>query len=172
VGETGLPGPQRDRATTADIAVLVACAVGLVHAGFSLYWALGGRWLLPTVGAWAVDAVDRSAAEAGLLLGSVAAVKALAALIPVGVARGRVPWPRFWRGLCWVGGSLLLVYGVVNVLVSGAVLLGAVTPDGGYDRDAMIGHALLWDPLFAIWGAALLVWLRLSSGTARVSRLR
>jgi Protein of unknown function (DUF3995) len=166
------PRARRTRDSDADAAVLVACAVGLVHAGFSLYWALGGRWLLPTVGTWAVDAVDRSAAQAGLLLGSVAAVKALAAVIPVAVAHDRLPWTRFWRGVCWVGGSFLVVYGGVNVVVSGVVLLGVVTPDGGYDREAMIGHALLWDPLFAIWGAALLVWLRLSSATTRVSRLR
>lgn len=29
--------------------------VGLAHAAFSFYWALGGRWLLPTDGQWAVN---------------------------------------------------------------------------------------------------------------------
>ena len=65
--------------------------LGLTHAGFSAYWALGGRWLLGTVGEWAVR-----------------------------------------------------------------MALG-----GGYDRAAMIGHVALWDPLFALWGLALLssLWL-------------
>jgi len=155
-----VPAP---RASTADAALLVACAAGLLHAASSLYWALGGRWLLPTVGDWAVDAVDRSPVRAGLLLGAIAVVKALAALIPVGVARDQLPWARFWRAACWVGGAFLVVYGGVNVAVSSAVLLGVVTPDGGYDEEAMVGHALLWDPLFMIWGAALIVWLRLSA---------
>ena len=31
--------------------VWTACAAGVVHALFSLYWALGGSWLLDTVGA-------------------------------------------------------------------------------------------------------------------------
>jgi hypothetical protein len=26
----------------------------------------------------------------------------------------------------------------------------------------MVGHALLWDPLFLLWGAALVVWLHFS----------
>ncbi|MCC2307560.1 DUF3995 domain-containing protein [Cellulomonas chengniuliangii] len=151
------------RASAANAAVLVACGAGLVHAASSLYWALGGRWLLPTVGDWAVRAVDRSPVRAGLLLGAIAVVKALAALIPVGVARDRLPGTRFWRAACWVGGAFLVVYGGVNVAVSSAVLLGVVTPDGGYDEQAMVGHALLWDPLFVIWGAALIVWLRLSA---------
>ena len=34
----------------------VACGLGLVHAAFSLYWALGGQWLLATVGRFAVQA--------------------------------------------------------------------------------------------------------------------
>lgn len=135
-----------------------------------MYWALRGRLLLPTVGDWAVRAVDRSPVQAGVLLGAIAAIKALAALIPVGVARGRLPWTRFWRAACWVAGAFLVLYGAVNVVVGSAVLLGVVTPAGGHDTEAMVGHALLWDPLFVIWGAALIVWLRLSSGTAEARR--
>lgn len=160
------------RTTAAHVAVLVACAAGLVHALSSFYWALGGRWLLPTVGDWAVRAVERSPVEAGLLLGGIGVAKTVAALIPVGVEFGRLPRPRFWRALCWIGAAGLVVYGGVNVVVSGAVLAGVVTPDGGFDEAAMVGHALLWDPLFVVWGAALIVWLRLSaeSGARRAQR--
>jgi hypothetical protein len=151
------------RITASTAAVRLACTAGVVHAAFSFYWALGGRWLLPTVGAWAVDAAEEAPVTAGFLLGAIGLVKLLAATIPVAVAAGRMPWPRLWRAVCWIGGSFLLVYGSANVAVSTAVLLGAITPHGGYDEDAMIGHALLWDPLFALWGVALLAWLRLSS---------
>lgn len=65
------------------------CAAGGLHAAFSAYWALGGRWLLDTVGS------------------------------------------------------------------------------GG-----LTGHALLWDPLFALWGLLLLAGLWLTRGGAdRASRL-
>lgn len=149
--------------------MLVACAAGLLHAASSFYWALGGRWLLPTVGEWAVDVVERSPVEAGLALGGIGLVKAAAAIVPVGVAYGRVPWPRFWRVVCWISGVFLAVYGAVNVIVSGGVLLGIIRVDGGYDEPAMLGHAFLWDPLFFVWGVSLIVWLRLSAVRRRAA---
>ncbi|WP_223624180.1 DUF3995 domain-containing protein [Microbacterium sp. EST19A] len=150
-------------ASLARTAIWVACVAGLLHAASSLYWAFGGRWLLPTVGQWAVEALEESPLEAGLLLGGIGVVKALAALIPLAVAYGRMPGARFWRAVCAIGGVVLILYGGANVVVSGAVLLGLVRPEGGYDRQAMIGHALLWDPLFLVWGLALIAWLRLSA---------
>lgn len=138
--------------------------LGAVHAGFSLYWAAGGRRLLATVGQWAVDLAASSPRTAALGLGAVAAVKLLAAAIPVAVAHGRLPWRRFWRGASWAGGVLLVVYGGLNTVVALAVLAGAVRPAGGYDATAMAGHAHLWDPLFLLWGAALVLSLWLSRG--------
>lgn len=155
------------RAGAARIAVGVACAAGLLHAASSFYWALGGRWLLPTVGEWAVEMAEHSPREAALSLGAIGFVKATAAVVPVLVAAGRFPWARFWRGACWVGGSALALYGGLHVVVSGAVLLGVIRPDGGYNAEAMIGHALLWGPLFLLWGVALIVWLRFSAGENR-----
>lgn len=139
----------------------VALALGLAHAGFSAYWALGGRWLLRTVGEWAVTLADTDPQRAGLILGAVALVKAAAAVIPLLTAYGQMPWPRVWRLISWVGAGGLVLYGGANVVGSGAVLAGLVRVDGGYDRAATIGHVALWDPLFAMWGLALLgsLWL-------------
>lgn len=148
------------------ILVLAAAAIGVVHAAFSAYWALGGTWLLSTIGAIAVDFSRREPLESGLMLGAVALVKLLAALIPVAVDAQRMPWPRAWRAICWVGGPGLVLYGLVNIVASGAVLLGILVPEGGYDRDAIIGHALLWDPLFLLWGLALTGWLWLTRPVA------
>jgi hypothetical protein len=150
--------------------VWLACIAGTVHAGFSLYWALGGQWLLATVGQWAVQLSAEAPLQAGLGLGIVAAVKLLAATIPVAVAYGRMPRQRFWRAVSWAGGLLLVVYGGVNTLVSGAVLGGVVRHAGGYDLPAMIGHASLWDPLFFLWGTALVLslWYSRRSSTAVV----
>lgn len=142
--------------------VWVAGIAGMLHAAASLYWAIGGRWLLATVGQWAADLAAQAPLAAGLALGSVALLKALAAAIPIGVAYGRVPWAKFWRAISWVGGGLLVIYGGLNTVVSGAVLAGLIRPEAGYDPVAMKGHAFLWDPLFFIWGTALVLSLWLS----------
>jgi Protein of unknown function (DUF3995) len=81
----------------------LAGLAGGVHAGFSLYWALGGQWLLATVGQWAVNLSAEAPRTTGLVLGFVAAAKLLAAAIPIGVAYGRLPWPRVWRAISWAG---------------------------------------------------------------------
>ncbi|WP_050683879.1 DUF3995 domain-containing protein [Arthrobacter sp. ZBG10] len=146
-------------ARIARIAVVTAFCAGVLHAASSFYWAFGGRWLLATVGAWAVEAAEDAPAVTGLVLGAVGLVKLLAAVIPLVVAAGRAPWPRLWRVVCWAGAPVLVVYGGLNIAVSGAVLLGATPVDGGFDRAAMAGHVFLWDPLFLIWGVALMVWL-------------
>ena len=144
------------------VLVWVAGAAGLVHATASRYWALGGRWLLATVGQWAVDLSARAPLRAGIILGLVALVKLLAATVPIGVAYGKVPWRGFWRTISWVGSVLLVVYGGVNTVVSAAVIGGLIRSDGGYDINAMRGHAFLWDPLFLLWGSALVLSLWLS----------
>ncbi|VXC45071.1 DUF3995 domain-containing protein [Pseudoclavibacter sp. 8L] len=159
----------RHSRSAARMLVLAAAAIGVVHAAFSAYWALGGTWLLSTIGAIAVEFSRREPLESGLLLGGVALVKLLAALIPVVLDAQRMPWPRVWRAICWVGGPGIVLYGLVNIVASGAVLLGILIPEGGYDRDAMIGHALLWDPLFLIWGLALTGWLWLTRPVARTA---
>ncbi|MGO1553452.1 MAG: DUF3995 domain-containing protein, partial [Candidatus Corynebacterium faecigallinarum] len=62
---------------------------------------------------------------------------------------------RIIRGISWAGSALLIVWGGVNTVTGNLVLSGLVEPDGGYDREGMIGHAWLWDPLFLVWGVAL-----------------
>lgn len=139
----------------------------MLHAAASLYWALGGRWLLATVGQWAVELSAREPLRAGLALGLVALVKLLAATVPIGVAYGKLPWRIFWRAVSWVGGLLLVVYGGINTVVSAAVLGGLIRPKGGYDLEAMRGHTYLWDPLFVLWGSALVLSLWFSRQRSR-----
>lgn len=141
---------------------LAAC-LGCVHAGFSLYWAAGGTWLLETIGQWAV----RAAAEGGPLvtgvLAGIGVLKLVVALAPALVERfGTSGLRRPVRGLSWVAALGLTAYGGVNTLVAALVLFGVIRTDDGYDRQAMIGHALLWDPLFLAWGLSLLAALVLT----------
>ncbi len=142
--------------------LVAAGAAALVHAGFSVYWAFGGRWLLDTVSAQASDLAAESPAAANAVVDSAAVVKAVAGVVPIVVeARARGALRRVVRGVGWVGGAFLVLYGGVVAGVAVAVLTGQVDPGGPIDRRAMIGHAALWDPLFALWGALLLggLWL-------------
>ncbi|GGM26304.1 hypothetical protein GCM10007977_029380 [Dactylosporangium sucinum] len=132
-----------------------AAVAGLTHAGFSLYWALGGRWLLPTVGQWAVTAAREAPVTAGLLLIVVAALKCAVVIIPLAAGRRPLPRPGAWRAFAWLAAAVLTGYGALNSIVAWLVLGGVLRPEGGYDREAMIGHAYLWDPLFLAWGALL-----------------
>ncbi|MGW9402355.1 DUF3995 domain-containing protein [Arthrobacter sp. NPDC055585] len=139
-----------------------ACILGLVHAAFSAYWALGGDWLLATVGRFAVQNRQESPAQAAAVLGGAALLKAAAAVIPLAAAHGRFPFPRLIRALSWVGGAALCLYGAVNTVAASAVLAGWIPAGPDADLDGLKGHAWLWDPLFLAWGAALLTYLVLS----------
>lgn len=153
---------ESSREKAARICVWTACAAGLVHASFSGYWALGGQWLLDTVGSDALRVSSESRLLTGLGLGLVALAKACGAVIPVAVAYGRIGWTGLWRGLSWAGALLLILYGGLNTAVSNAVLAGWVVPAGGYNLPALAGHAWLWDPLFLLWGLCLCGYLLLS----------
>lgn len=143
--------------TALGLRLLLAAAVaGLVHAAFSLYWAVGGERLLGTVGQWALDLRNGQPVLATVALIAVAALKAAGAVLPLLATRGQARWPRLWRGLAWTGAPILILYGGANTVVGALVLTGGIDPDGGYDRQAMIGHTYLWDPLFLVWGLLLL----------------
>lgn len=153
--------------------LVLAALAGTVHAFFSLYWAIGGDWLLETLG----ERIVTTFADMRWVLVPVGLIKLVAALAPLWLDRRGWPLRPLTRGLAWLGGAVLVVWGGLNTVVGQLVLAGAIRPDGGYDRPGMIGHAWLWDPLFLVWGLALLVYLaatrrrrgREGAGPVRVS---
>lgn len=152
---------QNNRAATSRAtlsALLIAAAAGTAHGLISLYWATGGDWLTSTLGRQLVDMF----ADKRWLLFPVAAVKIAFALLPPVLARLSWPARQAWRMLCWAGAAVLLVWGGVNTITGNLVLTGVIHPEGAYDRDGMVGHAWLWDPLFLIWGVALALALLLT----------
>jgi hypothetical protein len=155
-----------DRPTEAYL-LMGAAVAGLAHAGFSLYWALGGRWLLPTVGQWAVTVAREAPVAAGLLLIIIAAVKCAVVIIPLVASRRPLPRPGVWRAFAWLAAIVLTGYGALNSIAAWLVLGGALRPKGGFDRQAMIGHAYLWDPLFLVWGLLLGAGLLIGSSDRR-----
>ena len=134
---------------------VVAFVVGAVHAAFSLYWSAGG-----TVLAWSLGS-DLTEQFRGRewLLAPVGVVKLAAAVAPLTQPR----WGsrrRIARAACWAGALVLVAWGGLNTVTANLVLAGVIRPEGGFDRPGMVGHAYLWDPLFLLWGAALVVALR------------
>ncbi|AIF41758.1 MULTISPECIES: DUF3995 domain-containing protein [Dermacoccus] len=139
------------RRSSASCWFVLAALAGVIHAAVTLYWALGERGLLWTMG----DSFVAQFADIMWVLYPVALVKGVSAVAPLWLARRGWPLRRLTRPVCWVGSVVLVAWGGANTVLANAVLLGAVRPDGGFDRAAMIGHAWIWDPLFLVWGASL-----------------
>lgn len=129
----------------------LAAVLGVVHAGFSLYWAAGGPWLLETLG----ERIVTTFAGLRWLLYPVGLVKLVAAVAPLWLHRRGWPGRRFWRPVSWLGAVILVGWGGANTVVGNLVLGGVITSPDGFDRAGMVGHAYLWDPLFLAWGLAL-----------------
>lgn len=145
----------REKARAARALFWGAGVAGVVHALPSLYWALGGRRWLETVGPWAVEASRADPWMAAIVLGATAILKLIGALLPLAMAYGLVPWAGLWRALSWLAGVGLAVYGALHMASGALVVSGAVRPEGGYDHDAIVGHAVIWGPLFLVWGLLL-----------------
>lgn len=175
-GMSAEPGPVRAGPTprvapvtsvplAARAAVVTAAVLGVVHAGVSAFWMLGGTWLLETLGERVLTTFDGRL----WLLAPVVLVKLVAALVPLTLLSGPdgrdARWRRPIRALSWLGAAILIAWGGANTVVSNLVLAGAIDPGGPIDRPAVIGHAWLWDPLFLAWGVALAVGLRLTRPT-------
>jgi len=111
-------------------AAYAACALALLSAIPSFYWAAGGTSGLDTVGG---------------------AIEALALVRPWG---RRVP-RRLLAGVAWAAGVVLTLYGGLLVAVGALVLAGAIRPAGPVDRTALRWHVLVWDLWFLVWGLLL-----------------
>jgi hypothetical protein len=148
VGSTGWSAPRPTRSAAAK----AAFALGLLYAAVSVYWALGGTWLLATVG----GALQRQGRTAILVLAVWAAVviKMVAAVLPL-MALRRVTssgWNRAVSLLAWIEAGILTVYGLVLTVVGMLVQAGITHQSAGADHRALAWHAYLWDPWFLIWG--------------------
>ena len=136
---------------------LAGLAVGLAYAAISVYWAVGGRWLLNTVGIALSQPGQAGHLAALLAVWGAAAVKAVATLLPL-LAIG--VWPRtangglrrLARALTWIEAAILTGYGLVLTASGLLVQAGVIKVAAPADRLAREWHAYLWDPWFLIWG--------------------
>lgn len=151
--------------------VWTAMVLGLVHAFWSFYWAFGGTWMLDTVGQWAVVSQLNRPVQTFVVLFGIGLVKTAASIIPVAVEYRKLGGRRWWRLISWVGGLSLIVYGGIYAVTALLMLTGVVVPTAAYNEPVILGHALLWDPLFFFWGLSLVVSLALTRrGACRTDR--
>ncbi|MEO7587373.1 MAG: DUF3995 domain-containing protein [Arachnia sp.] len=153
------PRSSSQRRTPGHAAFVAAGMFGVIHAGFSLFWAVGGTWLLWSLGSGLLQTFEGRE----WILFPVGVVKLVAAVTPLALFLRGWPAHRLTRAACWVGASVLILWGGLNTVVGNLVLSGLIQPSAGYDRPGMIGHAWMWDPLFLGWGVALVIGL-LASG--------
>ena len=151
----GIPGSATSR--RGMLPALAGLVVGLAYAAISVYWAVGGRWLLNTVGISLSRPGQAGHLAALLAVWGAAGVKAVAAVLPL-LAIG--VWPRTANGglrrlarvLIWVEAAILVSYGVVLTASGLLVQAGVIKVAAHADRLALKWHAYLWDPWFLIWG--------------------
>jgi hypothetical protein len=134
-------------------AASAACACGLVYVAISLYWALGGSWLLATVG---TSLAGTSSAAVKFAVWAAVALKAIAAFLPLAaIGAPRSPprgWEQWLRRVTWIEALILTAYGLVLTATGLLVQSGVIAPPANADHRALRWHAYLWDPWFLVWG--------------------
>lgn len=151
--------PGSGRARVGTVAAYAAAIVAFAYALLSLYWAVGGRGLIGTVGGYVEQMARRGGAAVVLLAVVAMAVKAAGGLIALALVR---PWGRVLRR-SWLltvsaaASLLLIVYGGLNVAAGALVLSGVLHPSGSVDRMALRWHVGVWDLWFLVWGILLAV---------------
>jgi Protein of unknown function (DUF3995) len=158
--------PNRTARAAGVAAAFAACLLGVVYAGVSAYWGVGGTGLLDTIG----GTLEREgrAGNAGLLavVWISAVLKLMVAVL--GVVAVVAPWrlrPRrhqLARRTAWAAALLLVLYGGVLTTVGVLVQAGVVGASSNADHKALRWHAYLWDPWFLLWGLLLAAALALS----------
>jgi hypothetical protein len=131
-----------------------ACVVGVLYAAVSVYWGLGGTWLVDTVGGSLAKAGRAHSAGVILAVWAAAVLKLIAAVLPVlalgaivGFARRHQAWI-----LAWIAAAILILYGLVLTVVGLLVQTGVIHSSRHADHKALAWHAYLWDPWFLVWG--------------------
>jgi len=136
-----------------------AATLAFASAAVTLFWTLGGTLLLDTVGG-APEEIARERSLGSFALGTgVVLLKVSAGLLALALL-GRVAGRLRRMALLIANGAasaILVMWGGANVLLSGLVLAGVITPDGSVDERSLRWHVFLWDLWFVVWGVLIAV---------------
>lgn len=131
-----------------------AFAWGLVFAGVSFYWGLGGTLGIDTLGGSLerlARARDPAIVAAVWVTGFLKVVGALLALALVSAWGERLPrLPVALLG--WGAAAVLTLYGGVLVAGEALVASGVIKPSTTVDWKPLLWHLYLWDLSFLVWG--------------------
>lgn len=131
-----------------------ACVVGLLFAAVSVYWGLGGTWLLDTIN----ESFERKAraGETGVLLAAWAAavLKVMAAVLPLLALRPlkNPTWSRCVWVLAWTAAAIATLYGLLQTTLAQLTLAGVINASAAVDDRRHVWLAFVWEPWFLIWG--------------------
>ena len=165
-------GPPALGTITAYAAAIAAFAYALI----SLYWAVGGRGLVSTVGGYVAQFARRGGDVPVVVALAAMAAKVAGGLLALALVRpwGRVVPRRWLLAGAAAASALLVVYGAVNVAAGALVLSGVIHPAGSVDRTALRWHVGVWDLWFLVWGTMLALatasaWRRSRAGGVKKS---
>lgn len=148
------PGARRDPRPSGFRLAQAACIVGLLFAAVSVYWGLGGTWLLATVRASLAEPGGASTETLLVAAWVPAILKLIAAVLPLLALRQLTSpvWDRRVRVLAWLEAGIMIAYGMTLTVAGFLVQADVVHASASADHRALAWHAYLWDPWFLIWG--------------------
>ena len=135
-----------------------AAGLAAVSGLISLYWACGGTIGIATVGGPIEALAHDSSLTARLLALSTALIKFAGAAFALSFVQkwGRRFSSKLLITVAVIAGSILLIYGLANVVVGSLVLLGFIQAEGA-NIYALKWHVFFWDAYFVVWGGSLLL---------------
>ena len=138
-----------------------AFVVGLSYAALSVYWGLGGTWLLDTVSGSLAQQARTGYVAVGVAVAvwAAAALKVIAAILPLlavrpvhSLSKVGLTWQPRARVVVWIEAAILTLYGLVLTATGLLVQSGVITAPANADHLALAWHAYLWNPWFLLWG--------------------
>jgi hypothetical protein len=118
----------------------------------SLYWAAGGTLGVDQLAVSLQERADERETGFVAIVAATGIAKLLGAIVPLWLVF-RPPFRtvrKILLFLCWVGGALLALYGLADVVA------GSVRAAGGTMENA-IWYAVLWGPIWLLGGVLFLV---------------
>lgn len=161
------PLQRRTSRPAGHVAAITAFAWSLAFGLLNVYWAAGGTFGASTLSASIRDLAKEAdpAFVATVWISGVA--KIIGGLPPLALAFG---WwrrfPRRWlRNLCGLGGVLLTLYGLGDMVRSGLILLGLWRSGAVDEVRTAWWYLCLWGPVWVAGGALYAVTALLNGGS-------